>query len=58
MAQMKPTSNTSSSGARITSLAVLTSATSRILRCVPRSTRGSASKNRGSDTRHCPFLAQ
>src|SRR5436309_2980536 len=40
-----------SSGARITSLAVLMSATSRIVTCVPRITRGIARRNRGNDTR-------
>src|SRR5579859_7418669 len=39
------------SGERTTSLAVLTTATSRIVTCVPRITRGIAIKNRGSDTR-------
>src|SRR5712664_1673094 len=43
--------NTGSSGERITSLAVLMSATSRMVRCVPRMTRGMASRKRGSDTR-------
>src|SRR5439155_25294340 len=38
-------------GERITSLAVLISATSRMVRCVPRMTRGMASRKRGSDTR-------
>src|SRR5712691_32698 len=39
------------SGERITSLAVLMSATSRMVRCVPRMTRGMASRKSGSDTR-------
>src|SRR6266487_2009132 len=39
------------SGERTTSFAVLITATSRIVTCVPRMTRGSASRNRGSDTR-------
>src|SRR6185503_442361 len=39
------------SGARTTSFAVLTIATSRIEVCVPRSTRGIAMRNRGNDTR-------
>src|SRR6266511_347075 len=40
-----------SSGERITSFAVLMSATSRMVPCVPRMTRGIAKRNRGSDTR-------
>src|SRR6266487_1183695 len=40
-----------SSGERITSFAVLKSATSRMVTCVPRMTRGIARRNRGSDTR-------
>src|SRR6266480_3901277 len=40
-----------SSGERITSFAVLKSATSRMVTCVPRMTRGMARRNRGSDTR-------
>src|SRR6267143_1795841 len=39
------------SGERITSVAVLKSATSRMVPCVPRMTRGIARRNRGSDTR-------
>src|SRR5216110_2003789 len=38
-------------GERITSVAVLMSATSRMVRCVPRMTRGIAMRKRGSDTR-------
>src|SRR2546425_2630885 len=40
-----------SSGERITSVAVLMSATSRMVTCVPRMTRGIARRKRGNDTR-------
>src|SRR6266545_993232 len=44
-------STSGSSGERITTLAVLIRATSRMVTCVPRMTRGSASRKRGNDTR-------
>src|SRR6266849_1116971 len=44
-------STSGSSGERITSFAVLMSVTSRMPTCVPRMTRGMASRKRGSDTR-------